>query len=60
MTYMASETNLILEELKDIKKDLSSIKKYIIDEDRKLTEDNIRSIKEDEKDLEEGRTKRLI
>ena len=57
---MANETSLILEELKDIKKEIHYIKKYVVDVDRILTVEDVESIKEAEKDLQEGKTKRLI
>ena len=53
---MASETKLILEELKDIKADLDYIKKHIVDIDLVLTDDDIESIKEAEKEFKERRT----
>lgn len=57
---MATETKQILKELKEIKADLDFIKTRIKDVDAFLTDDDVQSIKEAEKDLKEGRTKRLI
>ncbi len=57
---MVAETKQILEELKVIKNDLGYIKKHIIDIDMVMTDDDIESIREAEKDLKEGKTKRLI
>ncbi|MBS3154931.1 hypothetical protein J4404_00345 [Candidatus Woesearchaeota archaeon] len=57
---MTSETKLILEELKDIREDVDCIKKHIINVDMIVTDDDVESIKEAERDLKEGRTKRLV
>ncbi len=57
---MANETEQILKELREIKADIGFIKSHIKDADMVLTEDDIESIKEAEKDLKEGKTKRLI
>ncbi|MBI2076128.1 MAG: hypothetical protein HYT72_02680 [Candidatus Aenigmarchaeota archaeon] len=50
----------ILKELKEIKAELNIIKMHIKDIDVVLTDDDIESIRQAEKDLKEGRTKRLI
>ena len=57
---MTEETKQILKELKEIKADIDFIKTRIKDVDMILTDDDIESIKEAEKDLKEGKTKRLI
>ena len=50
----------ILEELKAIKADLDYLKEHIVDMDLVLTDDDLLAIKEAEKDLKEGKTKRMI
>ena len=50
----------ILKELKSIRNDLDYIKEHIKEFDLILTDDDLESIKEAEKDLKEGKTKRLI
>ncbi len=57
---MTTETKEILEELRAIRSDLDYIKEHIIDRDLVLTDDDIESLKEAEKDLKEGKTKRLV
>lgn len=57
---MTNESKLILQELKEIKNDLSYLKKHVADIDMVLTDDDMDSIKEAEKDLKEKKTKRLI
>ncbi len=57
---MTTETKLILEELKEIKEDLQYLKKHVVDADFVITDDDVESIREAEKDLKDGRTKRLI
>ena len=54
------DTEQILKELKEIKEELEYIKEHIIDADMLLTDDDIDSVKEAEKDLKERKTKRLI
>ena len=56
---MISETKQIFEKLDDIKSELIYLKKHMVDLDLVLTQDDIESLKEAEKDLKEGRTKRL-
>ena len=56
---MASETKQILEKLEAIKLELDYIKKHMADMDTVLTDDDIESLKEAEKDLKAGKTKRL-
>ena len=56
---MASNTQLILEELKEIKEDVEFIKKHIADVDVVMTDDDLESIKEAEKELKEGKTIQL-
>ena len=57
---MPNETKQILKELKEIKADLDYIKTHIKDVDVLLSDDDLESIREAEKDLKEGKTKRLI
>lgn len=56
---MINESKVILQELKEIKSDLDYLKKHVVDLDLVLTEDDLESIKEAEKELKEGKTKRL-
>ena len=56
---MASETKQILEKLEAIKLELDYIKKHMTDMDTILTDDDIESLKEAEKDFRTGKTKRL-
>lgn len=56
---MSDKTELILEELKEIKADLDYIKKRVADVDVVLTDDDLNSLKEGEKNLKDGKTKRL-
>ncbi|MDP2666210.1 MAG: hypothetical protein Q8P05_01770 [Candidatus Diapherotrites archaeon] len=57
---METETKAILKELKNIRSDLDFIKGRLVDFDLVLTDDDVESIKEAEKDLKVGKTKRLI
>ncbi|MBI2232688.1 MAG: hypothetical protein HYU56_02105 [Candidatus Aenigmarchaeota archaeon] len=57
---MADNDKQILKELKEIRTDIGYIKEHMIDTDMILTDDDIKSIKEAEKDLKEGKTKRLV
>lgn len=56
---MTDENKLILEKLDAIKSELDHIKKHIADVDTALTDDDIESLQEAEKDLKGGKTKRL-
>jgi len=53
------DSKLILGKLEDIKTELDYIKKHIIDADIIMTQDDIEALEEAEKDLKEGKTKRL-
>ncbi len=57
---MVTETKEILNELKAIRIDLDYLKEKILDLDLVLTDDDLESIKEAEKDLKQNKTKRLI
>lgn len=64
---MASESEEVLTKLKELEDEVSSIKmeveymkKYAVDYDVVLTDDDLESITEAEKDLKEGKIKRLI
>lgn len=57
---MATDSKLILQELKEIKKDLKFLKEHVKDVDLVLTEHDLEALQEAEKDLKEGKTKRLI
>jgi len=56
---MVTETK-ILEELKAIREDLDYLKEHVVDIDLVLTDDDLEAIKQAEKDLKQGKTKRLI
>jgi hypothetical protein len=56
---MVNETKQILDELKAIRSDLDYLKEHIVDIDLVLTDDDLESIEQAEKDLKEGKTKRL-
>jgi hypothetical protein len=55
-----SETKEILKELKGIRSDLNFIKTHLKNSDVLLTDDDIESLHEAEKDLKKRKTKRLI
>jgi len=57
---MLDEAKEILRELRGIREDIDFIKSRIRDVDTVLTDDDIKSIRKAEKDLKEGKTKRLI
>lgn len=57
---MTTKAKQILEELKAIRIDLDYLKTHIADVDMVLTDDDLESIKTAEKELKEGKTKRLI
>lgn len=56
MLYMANEKNILLEELKDIKKEIVYIKEHMIDVDSLLDESDRQALKEAEEDVKAGRT----
>lgn len=56
---MVSETNQIINELKNIRIDIEFIKQHMVDVDSIMTEEDRKALKEAEKDLREGKTKRL-
>lgn len=58
---MATEaaTKQILGKLDEIKSELDYIKEHIVDADIVLTDEDISSLEDAEKDLKEGKTKRL-
>ena len=53
------DSKLILGKLDDIKTELDYIKEHIIDADAVMTQDDLEALEEAEKDLKEGKTKRL-
>ena len=55
-----SEASEIIDELKDIKSELASIKKHIIDVDCILTDDDLAALKKADEEFKKGKTKRLI
>ncbi|MBI4043677.1 MAG: hypothetical protein HY393_02640 [Candidatus Diapherotrites archaeon] len=54
---MEAETKAILKELRTIRSDLDYIKSHLADSDMLLTDDDVESIKEAEKELKAGKTK---
>ena len=56
MLSMANEKNILLEELKDIKKEIVYIKEHMIDVDSLLDESDHQALKEAEDDVKAGRT----
>lgn len=58
---MRAETTskAILDELKEIKTELHYIKMYMLDVDTLMSPDDILSLQEAERDLSEGKTKKL-
>jgi len=56
---MVSETNQIINELKEIRIDINFIKEHMVDIDSIMTEEDRKALNEAEKDLREGKTKRL-
>lgn len=57
---MASETEQILEELKNIRSGIDYIKTHLTDADVLMTDDDWESIRQAETDLKTGKTKRLV
>jgi len=57
---MKDETKQILRELKGIRAELDYIKGHMIDSDTLLTDDDVESLKEAEKELKKRKTKRLV
>jgi len=56
---MTSETKMIMDKLNEIKSELDFIKKHVVDEDKVLTEDDIKSLEEARKEFKEGKTTSL-
>ncbi|MCH8003094.1 MAG: hypothetical protein IH934_00545 [Nanoarchaeota archaeon] len=56
---MVEESKIIMQKLDDIKSELDYIKNHIADVDTILTEEDIESLEEADKDFKEGKTKRL-
>ena len=54
-----AEESKIMQKLDEIKLELDYIKKHIVDIDSVLTDDDVEALKAAEKDLKEGKTKRL-
>tara|TARA_Y100000310_G_C20602012_1_gene773525 strand:+ start:911 stop:1090 length:180 start_codon:yes stop_codon:yes gene_type:complete len=59
MNIFMEATKVIIEKLDNIKSELDYIKEHMVDVDTILTDDDIQSIQEAEKDFSEGKTKRL-
>ena len=57
---MANEMKQIMEKLDDIKSEFDYIKGHIVDVDTVMTDDDLQSIKQAEKEFKEGKTKRLM
>jgi hypothetical protein len=57
---MNDQTKDILKELRGIREDLDFIKSHMKDADTILTDDDIKSVRKAEKDLAEGKAKRLV
>lgn len=57
---MTTESREILDELRAIREDISYLKEHLRDSDVLLTDEDIAAIKQAEKDLKEGKTKRLV
>ena len=57
---MTTEAKQILEELRAIRNDLDYLKEHIIDVDLVMTDEDVKSLREAEKNLKEGKTKRLV
>ena len=57
---MKDETKQILRELKGIRAELDYIKGHMIDSDTLLTDDDVESLKQAEKELKKKKTKRLV
>ena len=57
---MITEAKQILEELRAIRNDLDYLKEHIIDVDLVMTDEDVKSLREAEKNLKEGKTKRLV
>ena len=56
---MTTETEVILDKLDSIRDELDYIREHIGDIDVVLTDDDANALQEAERDLKEGRTKRL-
>ena len=56
---MATETKMIMNKLDEIKSELDYLKEHLVDIDMILTDDDLESLKEAEKDLARDKTKRL-
>jgi len=56
---MATETEVILGKLDSIRDELNYIREHIGDIDVVLTDDDVNALQEAERDLKEGRTRRL-
>ena len=56
---MSNETKQILDKLDEIKSELDYIRKHIVDIDTALTEEDVESLNEAERDFKAGKTKRL-
>jgi len=58
---MANVTlDVINKNIKELRKEVAEIREHMVDMDCIMTEDDWESIREAEKDLKEGKTKRLV
>ena len=51
---------VINKNIKELRKEVAEIREHMVDMDCIMTEDDWESIREAEKDLKEGKTKRLV
>jgi len=58
-TIMTTEIKRISDKLDVIQSDLAYLKQHIVDFDSVLTDDDLEALKEADKDLKSGKTKRL-
>ncbi len=56
---MTTEVQRIIEKLNSISSDLDYIKKHVVDVDLVLTEEDLDSLDQAEKDFKQGKTKRI-
>lgn len=52
--------DVINKNIKELRKEVAEIREHMVDMDCIMTEDDWESIREAEKDLKEGKTKRLV
>ncbi|MDO8625010.1 MAG: hypothetical protein Q7R47_02925 [Candidatus Diapherotrites archaeon] len=57
---METDTSQILKEIRSLKADIEYLKGHLVESDMLLTDEDLESIQEAEKDLKTGKTKRLM